>query len=120
MATGTLVITRPHQWADRLRHYRLFVDGVEAGRIGNGSQLSIDLPVGERDLVAHIDWCRSNVFRVLIREGAVSEVEVGANATGWRLLAGIYFATLGWSHYLYLRHRATGFPVTRSGSEGVG
>ncbi len=115
MATGTLILVRPKQWCDRLRNYRILVDGAEVGRLAPGAELRVELPEGEREIVAKIDWARSNRLRLDIRAGEATELEVGANAQGWLLVAGIYFATIGFWQYLYLRHRVTGFPVVTGG-----
>lgn len=116
MARGTLNLVRPTQWCDRLRNYRILVDGEEVGRLAAGAELRVELPEGEHEVVAKIDWARSNRLPLLIRAGEETELEVGANARGWLLLAGIYFATVGFWHYLYLRPRVTGFPVVMSGT----
>jgi hypothetical protein len=111
MTTGTLSIVRPSQWSDRRRQYLILVDGVEVGRIDNGSEFVVDLATGEHELVARIDWCRSNACRVAISPSIVTRLEVGARAAGPMLFAGFYFATLGWWHYLYLRPVVAGFSV---------
>ena len=115
MATGTLILTRPRQYADRLRQYRIIVDDQEVGRLSVGEELRVELPEGEHRMVARIDWARSNYLSFGIRAGETTEIEVGANARGWLLIAAIYFATIGYWQYLYLRHRVTGFPVTTGG-----
>jgi hypothetical protein len=115
MATGTVILARPKQWSDRLRSYRVLVDGAEVGRLSPIAELRIELPEGEHEVVAKIDWARSNRLSMLIRAGEVTELEVGANARGWLLLFGIYFATVGFWQYLYLRHRLSGFPIVPSG-----
>jgi hypothetical protein len=71
-------------------------------------------------MVARIDWGRSNYLSFGIRPGEPTDVEVGANASGWLLIAAVYFATIGFWHYLYLRHQVTGFPVTTGGRTAAG
>jgi hypothetical protein len=111
MANGTLIVTRPRQFADLMRRYRIVVDGEEVGRLKPGGELRVDLPEGQYRMVARIDWAQSNDLSVGIRKGEVTEIEVGANAHGWRLLLVTYFITVGHQQYLYLRHRSTGSPV---------
>jgi hypothetical protein len=120
MATATLMLVRPKQWCDRLRRYRVLIDGAEVGRLAAGTELRVELPEGEHDVVAKIDWARSNRLTLTTRAGETTELEVGANARGWLLLAGIYLATAGSSQYLYLRHRVTGFPVVAAGGAAAG
>ena len=111
MTTGTLSISRPVQWSDRRRHYRILIDGVEAGRIDNGGTFEVELAAGDHEVTARIDWCRSKACRVSISRSVATRLEVGANAAGPMIFAGLYFATLGWWHYLYLRRPAEGFPL---------
>lgn len=111
MANGTLILSRPRQYADLLRKYRIVVDDLEIGRIGSGEDLRVELPEGEHRIVARIDWARSNRLSFGVRAQEVTEIEVGSNVRGWLLIAAIYFATIGFRDYLYLRHRISGFPV---------
>ena len=111
MPTGTLVITRPRQIADMMRRYRIILDGHEVGAIRRGEELRLDVPAGEHDVVARIDWTSSSPLRVRVDGGRETEIEVGSNVSGWRLLAASYFITFGASQYLYLRHRHRAFPV---------
>jgi hypothetical protein len=60
MAIGTLIITRPRQYADRLRRYRIILDGREVGQLKASEELRVELPEGEHWMVARIDWARSN------------------------------------------------------------
>jgi len=115
MPIGTLILTRPRQYADRLRRYRIIVDGGEVGRLKSGEELRIGLSQGKHRIVARIDWARSNELSVEIRAGEAIEIEVGSNARRWLLIAAIYFTLIGFRQYLYLRHRVTGFPVTLVG-----
>ena len=115
MATGTLIVTRPRQYADRLRRYRIIVDEQEVGRVKAGDELRVELLEGEHRIVARIDWGRSNYLSIGVRVGEGTEIEVGTNVRGWLVIAAVYFATIGFWHYLYLRHRVTGFPVMTSG-----
>lgn len=111
MGTGTLILTRPRQWADRLRRYRILVDGREVARLKAGEELRLELPAGEHRMIAQIDWCTSNLLPFGIRPNETTEIEVGASARGWSLLASAFFITMGSGHYLYLKHRVVGFPV---------
>src|SRR5689334_6745922 len=120
MRTGTLIVTRPRQFADLLRHYRIVVDDQDVGTLKRCEELRIELPEGEHRMVARIDWARSNYLSFGIRIGETAEIEVGSNARGWRLIAAPYFATLGFRNYLYLRRRATGFPVITTGERAPG
>lgn len=109
---GIVVITRPRQWADRARSYRIIDNGSEVGRIRAGEELRHSLSPGQHVLTARIDWARSRDLSVVVESGKRIDLEVGSNAKGWLLLAVIYLVTFGFRDYLYLRHKADGFDVS--------
>jgi len=112
IASGTLLVLRPRQYADMMRDYCILVDGREIGSIRRGQEFRVELSVGEHQILARIDWCRSNCLVVGIRSGEVTEVEVGNNCKGWGgIIAALFHIAIAWHEYLYLRHRVTGFPV---------
>jgi len=103
MTTGRLTIRRPSQYADKARVYRILVDGAPSGTIKSGGELSLELTAGEHVIQARIDWCRSNALKIVVGSGAPTELEVGSNALKAGGLSAIYYVTLGYSKYLYLR-----------------
>jgi hypothetical protein len=94
---------RPQQYADRMRKYELFVDGVPRGQIRRGESVEVAASPGSHIVVARIDWCSSNELSLDCRDGQTYDLEVGSNVTGWRMLAAILYITLFRSEYLYLR-----------------
>jgi len=103
MQTRRLTIRRPSQYADKARAYRIFVDGAPAGTIKAGGEISLDLPPGEHEILARIDWCRSNALKVVVSSNGAIAAEVGSNALKLGGLSALYYATFGYSKYLYLR-----------------
>src|SRR4051812_5313890 len=95
MDTGTLIVTRPRQYADSLRRYRIIVDDREVGRLKVGEEFRVELPEGEHRMVARIDWGRSNHLSFGVKAGRATEIEVGSNARGWLVILALYFATIG-------------------------
>jgi hypothetical protein len=111
METGRLTIKRPRQYADMIRRYGIFVDGALAGTMKAGEELALNIPTGEHQVVARIDWCGSNVLNVTVRPDETTEVEVGSNAMTWAGLLALYYVTFARSKYLYLRLAPRGFRV---------
>ena len=59
-ASPQLVITRPSgKYRDRIRRYRIEVDGSRAGTIGPGEELVIPIATGAHTVQARIDWTGS-------------------------------------------------------------
>ena len=46
-------------WRDRIRDYRIFIDGTEAGRVRHGSTWKLAVPPGPHYIRMAIDWGRS-------------------------------------------------------------
>ncbi|GAA1366279.1 hypothetical protein GCM10009661_18720 [Catellatospora chokoriensis] len=49
----------PAVWRDRLRAYRLVVDGYEVGEIRRGQVLRVQVSPGRHEVQARIDWTGS-------------------------------------------------------------
>jgi hypothetical protein len=111
MQTGRLNVKRPNQYADKSRRYRIYVDGARVGTLKAREELSLDVPVGEHDVIARIDWCRSNVLKVNVRTPEPTEVEVSSNAMNGAGFLALYYVTFGYSKYLSLRLARRGFDV---------
>lgn len=59
-----LVITRPKEWINKYRRYKIFLDGNSLGEIKNDEILEFELPNGQHTIKAKIDWCSSNEMTV--------------------------------------------------------
>jgi hypothetical protein len=111
MQTGRLIVKRPNQYADKIRRYRIYVDGLRVGTLKALDELPLDVSVGEHEVVARIDWCRSNVLKVNVRTQEPTEVEVSSNAMNGAAFLVLYYITFGYSKYLSLRLAQRGFAV---------
>jgi len=100
---ATLSISRPRQYADALRQYRVLIDDAEAAAIRPGQTIDIDVPPGKHRVVAAVDWVRSNPVEFEALPGGYHRLEVGSNVAGWRLLLAGVYATVWRDRYLYLK-----------------
>jgi hypothetical protein len=85
-------------YPDRLRAYRLRLDGQVAGRIRRGEELALDVEPGHRALQLTIDWCKS---RTLELDLADSEVQLRCWSAANPLTA-LYWLTRRRSSYIGL------------------
>lgn len=99
----TISVNRDSGYADRLRDYRVLLDGAEIGRIGNGAAKTFEVPSGHHQLTVKVDWAHSNVVTFDIGEGQSARFLCGSNLRGWRILLAIYYASFGFRNYLWLR-----------------
>ncbi len=89
-------------WRDRIRAYRIFLDGVEAGRVRRGATYRLAVPPGPHRLRMAIDWCRSREVGFTVQSGETARFRCGPSAGSWRIL---YDMTIGWSRYVSLSRR---------------
>ena len=87
-------------WRDRIRDYRIFIDGTEAGRVGRGSTWKLAVPPGPHRMRLAIAWCRSRDADFDVQPGETARFRCGVSAGSWRVL---YDITIGWSRYISLR-----------------
>ncbi len=101
--TAFVVRRKYISWQDRLRSYRVLVDGKEVAEVANGSEIRVDTNPGKHVVQMKIDWCRSKELEVSIEAGETQVLECGPNATP--LLALVYITVLR-KEYLWLRREA--------------
>jgi len=77
-------------YADRLRDYRVLLDGAEIGRIGNGGQKSFEIGPGHHQLMIKVDWGRSNIIVFDLADGESAQFRGGTSLRGWRLALSLY------------------------------
>ncbi len=109
MSAARVVLTRPPQFADKTRKYRVFVDDVQVGTLGRGERLELPVAPGEHRMVLRVDWVSSNTLAFRAAEGEDVHVE-GGNAVGiapgaslktlWKTFKAL---TVARDTYLYLK-----------------
>jgi hypothetical protein len=99
----TLTISRDSGWADRLRDYRVLVDGIGVAGIGNGETKSIGVRPGKHVLSMEIDWCRSNAVTFEISEDQAIRFLCGSSLRGARVVLAVYYVLFARNDYLWLK-----------------
>jgi hypothetical protein len=94
-------IKRDTGYADRVRAYKVVLDGNVIGEIKNGQQVEFDVAPGKHQLNLKIDWCRSNIVDFEINQSTV-EFECGSNLRGFKILLAIFYVTFLRSKYIWL------------------
>ena len=88
-----------NKWVDRLRAYRILVDGQERGKVSRGESVVLDVEPGAHEVQARIDWCRSPVFQLELAAGEQAHLECRPNASGPTAL---WYITAGFGRYMAL------------------
>lgn len=100
---STISVSRDSGYADRIRAYRVLLDGNEIGRIGNGETKSFDIKPGQHQLALKIDWCGSAAINFGIANDQCVKFQCGSNLRGFRLFLAVYYAIFAWRKYLWLK-----------------
>lgn len=101
--TTTLSLGRDSGYADRVREYRVLIDGIEIGRIGNGEEKSFDIDPGPHRLSVKIDWCRTDPIAFVAVKDQASRFQCGSNLRGIRVAFALYYALFAPKRYLWLQ-----------------
>lgn len=90
---------RTRGYADRVRAYRVVLDGVVVGRIKRGQSLSVEADPGHHELHLAVDWCRSRSVELQLVPGQETRLECWPNSTRGNAL---YRTSFGRSNYIAL------------------
>lgn len=100
-----LRIVREPVSMDRLRSYKVIIDGEIAGVIKNGESKEFPISSGQHELSLKIDWCGSNTIRFVAAEGDVLTFDARSNLTGLKMLAAFWYVCFKRSSYLLIEQR---------------
>ncbi len=97
-------IKRDSGYADRLRAYKIVLDGNVIGEIRNGQQSELDVKSGKHQLNLKIDWCRSNIVDFDMNRDTI-EFECGSCLRGFKILLAILRIIFFPSQYIWLKRK---------------
>src|SRR5687767_12871512 len=98
-AQSTLQLERDSTYTDRVRAYKVLVDGLEVGTIKNGSTETFTVAPGRHDVMLKIDWATSPPLTIDVSPGGTVRLSCRPRANP---LTGLYYATFGRNKYLRL------------------
>ncbi|MFL5807901.1 MAG: hypothetical protein ACJ749_00190 [Flavisolibacter sp.] len=106
-----LIVQRTSEYNNRLRHFRIFIDGEEVDKIANGETMEFHLTPGRHRLYSKIDWCSSQEISFDISDGETKMFKLGGFrhgnwiiplSVGFVVLGSLFRATAGVDYVLYL------------------
>jgi hypothetical protein len=100
-----LKIVRASGYADRLRAYKVIVDGKTAGEIRNGETKESPISRGQHDLSLKVDWCGSKTIQFTVADGDVLTFDAKSNLRGPRLLLALWYSLFARGSYLLIEQR---------------
>ena len=87
-------------YQDRLRAYRVMLDGKKVGSVVHGEVLAVSTTPGHHELYVALDWCRSKRLGVDLAENDVVDLACWPNANP---ITAIFYGTIGRSRYIGLQ-----------------
>jgi hypothetical protein len=101
-----ITIRRGKTYADRLRAYKVSVDGKAVASVRAGESVTVPISPGRHSLVMRIDWCGSETIELEAAPQQHMVFECGSSLTGWRLLLRLFYIVYRTNRYLWLRRAA--------------
>ena len=101
-----LNINRVTSYLDRIRAYKIVLDGVEVGQITAGESFDMTISPGEHRILLKIDWCRSNMLDFTAQAGAEVTLNCGSSLTGWRIFMVFLYVSFLRDKYLWIQEGA--------------
>lgn len=88
-------------YTDAARAYKVYIDGLEVGKIRKGETLHFDLGFGIHKLKLKIDWCSSKELHFMMEPGKTVYAECGPAKKPF-LFGELLYITLMTDHYIDL------------------
>jgi hypothetical protein len=104
-----ITVRRCTGYTDRLRAYKVVVDGVVVTSIRAGKSVGFPVAPGRHTLALQIDWCGSGEQEFEAQPGEQLSFECGSSLTGWRILLVFEYIFFRTREYLWLRRTARPF-----------
>jgi len=79
---ATIKIHRTNEYNNRIRDYKIFIDGHQVGTIANGETKDFTTTFGQHTVTAKIDWCCSPNISIDIKDNQTKNLKVGGFKNG--------------------------------------
>ena len=100
-----LRIVRDSGYADRLRAYKVILDGKATGEVRNGETKEFPISPGQHALSLKIDWCGSRTVEFTVAGEDALTFDAKSNLRGPKLLAAMWYVLFARSSYLRIEQR---------------
>jgi hypothetical protein len=99
-----IIITRKSEWLNRLRGYRVFIDGNESGKVGNGSSEEFVTDAGLHKVQCKVSWYGSREFEVETKPGEISYLLVKSGMKYFWIFYILLIGGLGFNLFYRFTH----------------
>jgi len=91
---GRIILERKSQWLNRLKSYRVEIDGTEAGKVSNGTAEEFEVPGGNHTIACKVNWCSSNNYDFEVKPGETVYLNVKSGMKYFWPVYAVFFSTL--------------------------
>ena len=90
METKTkIILRRPSQWMNRIRGYRVFINGQQVGTIKNGATEEYAVEPGANSIECKINWCGSRGYSANLQPGETTYLKVNSGMKLYYFFVGV-------------------------------
>lgn len=93
-----LIIDRKSEWNNKGRKIGIYVDGKKVGSINDGETQEYEIENGTHEILAKIDWCRSQKINLNITENETKTIKL----SGFKYGSWIFPIILGIMLFYYI------------------
>jgi len=83
---ASIRLKRTSEYNNRMRDYKIFIDGQQVGTIANGESKDFPTTVGQHIVTAKLDWCSSPNISVNINDNQTKNLKVEGFKNGQFLM----------------------------------
>lgn len=99
--SNKIIIKRDSGYADRLRAYKIILDGKIIGKIKNNETVELSVSEGFHSIHMTVDWCRSNIVN-FESDREVITFDCKSSLRGFQILFAIFYITFLRNQYIRL------------------
>jgi hypothetical protein len=99
---ASLTIMRDSGYADRIRKYKVVIDGAVVGLVSNGETKEFAVSPGHHRLYMKIDWCGSKPVEFTVTERDAVTFQARSNLRGRKLFGALWYALFDRDSYILL------------------
>ena len=90
---------------NKLSIYKIYIDHVYFGSIGNGEIKEFDIGEGHHTIYLKIDWCRSNVLNFNVIKNEIIELQCGNSNKSSNYIDVLLYLTIFKNKYLFIKFK---------------
>ena len=79
---ASIKLHRKREYTNRMRDYKIFINGLEVGTIANGETKEFATTVGQHSVTAKIDWCSSPDISIKTDDNEIVNLKVSVFKNG--------------------------------------